>query len=156
MPTSSRFAVAVHILTAVAIHKDQPVTSELMAKSASTNPAVIRRILSMLNEAGLSRAQLGQGGGALLAKPAEEISLLDVYRAVESEELFALHRSDPSPDCPVGRTIQPILSAVFDRAQHALEKELAKVSIADVTRDVEQRTRGQPAIKIPAAHPRAV
>ena len=149
MPTSSRFAVAVHILTAVAIHKDQPVTSELMAKSASTNPAVIRRILSMLNEAGLSRAQLGQGGGALLARPAESISLLDVYRAVESEELFALHRSNPSPDCPVGRTIQPILNGIFRKAQHALESELAKVSIAEVTRDVENRTRARP-ISAPA------
>lgn len=156
MPTSSRFAVAVHILTAVAIHKDQPVTSELMAKSASTNPAVIRRILSMLNDAGLSRAQLGQGGGALLARPAESITLLDVYRAVESEELFALHRSEPDPECPVGRTIQPILSGIFQKAQHALEAELSKITIADVTRDVEQRSRGRPAVKIPAARPRAV
>ena len=144
MPTSSRFAVAVHILTAVAIHKDQPVTSELMAKSASTNPAVIRRILSMLNQAGLSRALLGQGGGALLARPAESISLLEVYRAVESEELFALHRSQPSPECPVGRSIQPILNAIFHKAQHALESELAKVSIAEVTRDVEHDSRVRP------------
>jgi Rrf2 family protein len=153
MPTSSRFAVAVHILTAVAVHKDQPVTSELMAQSASTNPAVIRRILSMLNDAGLSRAQLGQGGGALLAKPAESITLLDVYKAVESEELFALHRSEPSPDCPVGRSIQPILRGIFGRAQKALETELAKVTIADVTAEVEQRSRGRP-LKI-AARPRA-
>lgn len=144
MPTSSRFAVAVHILTAVALHKDQPVTSELMAKSASTNPAVIRRILSMLNEAGMSRAQLGQGGGALLARPAESISLLDVYRAVESEELFALHRSHPDPDCPVGSTIQPILSGIIEKAQHALEAELSKVTIADVTHEVEERARARP------------
>jgi Rrf2 family protein len=153
MPTSSRFAVAVHILAAVTVHKDQPVTSELMAGSASTNPAVIRRILAMLNDAGLSRAQLGQGGGALLARPAESISLLDVYRAVESDELFALHRSDPNPDCPVGRTIQPILTTIFQKAQRALEAELSKVSIADVTRDIVERAMAQP-IRIPA-RPRA-
>lgn len=145
MPTSSRFAVAVHVLTALALHKDRPVASEMIAKSASTNPAVIRRILSMLNEAGLSRAQLGQGGGALLACAPASISLLDVYRAVESDALFALHRSAPDPDCPVGRSIQPALRDTLARAQHALQTELAGVSIADIARDVERRNRLRPA-----------
>ena len=92
----------------------------------------------------------------MLARPAESITLLDVYRAVESEELFALHRSEPDPECPVGRTIQPILSGIFQKAQRALEAELSKITIADVTSDVEQRSRGRPAVKLPAARPRAV
>ena len=54
MPTSSRLAVAVHTLATLALHKGEPVRSEVIAKSASTNPAVIRRLLSMLNAAGLS------------------------------------------------------------------------------------------------------
>ncbi len=149
MPVSSRFAVAVHILTGLALYKDQPVTSELLAKSASTNPAVIRRILSMLNDAGLSRAQLGQGGGALLARPAESISLLDVYRAVESEALFALHRSAPDRDCPVGRSIQPVLKGALGRAQRALESELAKVTVADMAHGIELDNGGPP-LKMPA------
>ena len=94
MPTSSRLAVAVHTLATLALHKGEPVRSEVIAKSASTNPAVIRRLLSMLNAAGLSQSQLGQGGGSLLAQPPEAISLLDVYKAVENEQLFALHRTD--------------------------------------------------------------
>lgn len=149
MPVSSRFAVATHILAGLALYRGEPVTSELLAKSASTNPAVIRRILSMLNEAGLSRAQLGQGGGALLARPAASISLLEVYRAVEHEALFALHRNSPDPDCPVGRSIQPVLTETLRRAQRALEDELAHVSIADVAREIE-RDNGGPPLKMPA------
>lgn len=149
MPVSSRFAVAVHILTGLALYKGQPVTSELLAKSASTNPAVIRRILSMLNDAGMSRAQLGQGGGALLARSAESISLLEVYRAVEHEALFALHRSTPDRDCPVGRSIQPVLSQTLERAQRALEAELASVSVADVARGIE-RDNGGPPLQMPS------
>jgi len=141
MPTSSRFAVAVHILATLAMHKDQPVPSELIAKSASTNPAVIRRLLSMLNAAGFSQSQLGQGGGALLARPPETISLLDVYRAVENERLFALHRTEPDQDCPVGRHIQPVLQSTIGRALTALEDELAKVTIADVARDIRKMAR---------------
>lgn len=149
MPISSRFVVATHILAGLALYGGQPVTSERLAKSASTNPAVVRRILSMLSSAGLSRAQLGQGGGALLARPAESISLLDIYRAVENETLFALHRHLPDRDCPVGRSIQPVLSETLDRVSRALEEELARVSIADVARAIEQDNGGPP-LKLPA------
>ena len=75
MPTSTRFAVAVHILTALAVNDGNAVRSEQLASSASTNPTVIRRILSMLAEAGLTSSQLGYGGGATLAKPANQITL---------------------------------------------------------------------------------
>ena len=146
MPTSTRFAVAVHILAGLASNGDAPLNSEVIAKSANTNAAVIRRILSMLNEAGFSRGLLGQGGGTLLAKPASEITLLDVYRAVEREGLFALHRSKPDADCLVGRNIQSVLEATLCKVRHQMEAELAKVTIADVVRDIAKRgRRGSPA-----------
>ena len=139
MPTSSRFAVAVHILTSLATYKGEPVPSEVIAKSASTNPAVIRRILSMLNAAGFSKSQLGQGGGAMLARPAKSISLLDVYGAVESDALFALHRTLPDQNCMVGRHIQPVLQSTMDKAITAMKAELNRVSVADVARGVVRR-----------------
>jgi Rrf2 family protein len=141
MPTSSRFAVAVHILTSLTIHEGEAVPSEVIAKSASTNPAVIRRILSMLNAAGFARSQLGQGGGALLARPAGSITLLDVYSAVESDALFALHRTLPDPGCVVGRHIQPVLQATMDKAIAAMRAELGKVTVADVARGIARRDR---------------
>ncbi|HJV62433.1 MAG TPA: Rrf2 family transcriptional regulator [Albitalea sp.] len=144
MATSSRFAVAVHILATLTVHQGKPVPSELIAKSASTNPAVIRRLLSMLSAAGLSHSQLGQGGGAMLAMPPEAISLLDVYKAVESEQLFALHRSEPNPGCTVGRHIQEVLQSTMDRALGAMEHELAGVTIADVADDIRKMSRRKP------------
>lgn len=139
MPTSSRFAVAVHILAGLASHRNEPMKSEVIAKSASTNPAVIRRITSVLNSAGITRSQLGVGGGTLLAKPPEQISLLDVYQVVESERLFALHRTEPAQDCAVGRYIQPVLTTSLDTAVAALETELAKVTIADIAGEISRR-----------------
>jgi Rrf2 family protein len=141
MPTSTRFAVAVHILAGLATFGDAPLNSEMLAKSANTNAAVIRRILSMLNEAGISRAQLGQGGGAMLAKPAAEITLLEVYRAVEREGLFALPRSTPSAECIIGRNIQSVLATTLCKARAQMEAELAKVTIAEVARDIAKRGR---------------
>ncbi|MGC4060831.1 MAG: Rrf2 family transcriptional regulator [Aquabacterium sp.] len=138
MSTSSRFAVAVHILSGLTMHEGEPLASDVVAKSASTNPAVIRRLVSMLNEAGFSRSVLGQGGGAVLAKPAKEITLLDVFRAVETEDLFALHRETPDQECVVGRYIQPTLQRTLDKALSAMAAELNKVTIADVVRDIKK------------------
>jgi Rrf2 family protein len=136
---SSRFAVAVHILTLLEQGGGGPVTSEHIAGSVNTNPAVIRRLLGLLARAGLTRSQFGAGGGALLARPAAEITLLDVYRAVEEGEVFALHREAPNPACPVGRHIQASLQVRMDAATQALEAELATRSIADMLADVRQR-----------------
>lgn len=130
MAISSRFAVGVHILTLLAQSQGKPVTSEWIAGSANTNPAVVRKLLGMLAKAGLTTSQLGLGGGALLARSPEAITLLDVYRAVDEGDLFALHNEQPNPACPVGRNIQSALLGTMTRAQRALEDELASQTIA--------------------------
>lgn len=141
MPTSSRFAVAVHILTELATRNGQPQTSETLAKSANTNPAVIRRLVSVLTSAGVTRTLLGNGGGTLLVKNPEDVTLLSIYRITENETLFTLHRSEPDKGCAVGRYIQPVLENVLGLALSAMERELARVSIGDIVRGIEQRVK---------------
>lgn len=136
MPTSTRFAVATHILTALAINGGTPLRSEDLAASVNTGAVVIRGLLSRLADAGLTRSQLGSGGGALLAKAADEIRLLDVYRAVEDTELFAVHRSPPCAECPVGANILAAINPVLARAQNAMEAELGKTTIARIAESV--------------------
>jgi Rrf2 family protein len=137
MTISSRFAVAVHILALLGRSGGEPVTSERIAESASTNPAVIRRILCMLARAGLTTSRLGAGGGSLLARPASEITLLDVYRAVECGELFSMHHEPPAQWCTVGCHIQAALAETTGAAQRALEAVLAGRTVAQVLEGVE-------------------
>jgi Rrf2 family protein len=137
MNTSCRFAVAAHILAGLALFgKHGPATSELIADSVNTNPVVIRRILGALRGAGLVTSQPGPGGGWTLVRPPDEITLRDVYRAVEDDGLFALHHRPPNCNCPVGRNIQGALERYFQQAEAAMEHELAQVSVADVLRTV--------------------
>ena len=136
MPTSTRFAVAVHALAALAVSGDKPLRSEDLAYSANTGPVVIRALLSRLSNAGLTRSQLGAGGGTLLAKPAKKIRLLDVYQAVEDTELFSMHRSPPCENCAVGGNILEAMRPALSKARKALEDELAKTSIADIAVEV--------------------
>ncbi|NIK52039.1 Rrf2 family transcriptional regulator [Xanthomonas arboricola] len=136
MPTSTRFAVAAHALTALAVSGGKPMRSEDLAYSANTGAVVIRGLLSRLIAAGLTSSQLGAGGGALLARPAEDISLLEIYRAVENTELFALHRTPPCEACAVGGNILQALQPALERARQAMEQELAGVSVAQLAADV--------------------
>jgi len=152
MPTSTRFAVAIHLLVGLALHRGRVVRSEDLACSVNTNPTVVRRILGSLAQAGLTQAQLGQGGGALLARPAGQITLLDIYRAVEEPHYFALHRSGPNQACYIGHAIVPVLEAEFQRVTGALEAALAATTVADVARQVEARA-GAPFVPPGATSP---
>jgi DNA-binding IscR family transcriptional regulator len=141
MPASSRFAVAVHLLTLLEASAGEPLTSEWMARSVNTNPVVVRRLLGLLARAGLTTCRLGAGGGTRLAKPASAITLRDVYRAVAGGDLFAMHRVDPSPECPVGRQIQAVLQKTTCAAQGALEAELDRRTVASMVSEVQARER---------------
>lgn len=138
---STRFAVAVHILTVLRYHQGRPVSSELIAASVNTNPVVVRRILSQLKKAGLVDAQLGSGGGFSLAGGADEIDLEQVFRAVEEDWSFPTHREPPSCECVVGRNVLPILERITERASKAMLEELAGVTIEDVAKKIGARER---------------
>ncbi|MFJ9412609.1 Rrf2 family transcriptional regulator [Streptomyces sp. NPDC101227] len=139
MSASSRMTVATHVLTWMALvcpkRPDGIVTSDQIAASVNTNPVVIRRTLGSLREAGLVVSQRGQGAGWRLVRAPESITLRDVYLAVESHPLIALHPAPPNQECPVGRGIPPVLRDAYDRAEESMKAELAAVTVADVLRE---------------------
>ena len=132
MTGNTRFAVSVHILAYLAYRPGAAVPSAEIATSVDTNPVVIRRLLSALMQARLVTAQKGATGGFSLATTAENISLRDVYRAVEPQPSHGLSRFTPNLKCPVGAKIHSILEGVFVKAQAGMEAELARVSIAQI------------------------
>ncbi len=140
MQISSRFTIAIHMLACMEAFKGEyKVTSEFLASSINVNSVIIRRILSQLRDAGIVEVRRGTGGAAP-AKPLQEITLLDVYRAVdcvEEKALFHFHEN-PNMSCPVGRNIHNILDDKLLRAQEAMEWELQAVTLADLMADLER------------------
>lgn len=133
MQISTRFSIAVHTLLCIAhFAPTTKVTSAFIAASVNVNPVVIRRTLGMLKEAGLVHVEAGVGG-ASLTRPLNEVTLLDVYRAVESVSgsLFDFH-ANPNAACPVGRNIHAALDEELAAAQAALEDRLAQTTLADL------------------------
>ena len=133
MQISTRFTIATHTLLCIAYFSPtMKVTSAFIASSVNVNPVVVRRTLGQLKTAGLVNVEAGVGG-ASLARPAREITLLDIFNAVESVNgnLFDFHEH-PNPACPVGGSIHAVLDSELAAAQRALEDRLAKTTIADL------------------------
>lgn len=142
MSISSRFAVGVHILTLIEFNKDGVSSSEYLAESVNTNPALIRKIIGMLKKAELVEVHPGIAG-ANLAKKLSEITLLDVYKAVNvvpENELFSVHEN-PNPKCLVGRNIQETIIPILSIAQLAMEKVLGSVTIEDIFEDIVEKEK---------------
>jgi Rrf2 family protein len=127
------------MLALMAAAEEQPIKSDQMAGSVNTNPVVIRRILCSLSRAELVISQTGAAGGSKLARRAGQISLLDVYRAVEEGGVFALHRQSPNRRCAVGAAIESVLSDVLCEVNLAVEHALARTTIEQVFQSVIER-----------------
>ncbi len=138
MQYSSRLAIGTHILLCIDYFKDEyKLTSDFIAGSVNVNPVIIRNTLGMLKKAGLVNVEAGVGG-ASLAKGPSDITLLDVFKAVEKdEELFHFHEN-PNPNCPVGRAIHPVLGHHLSDTQQVMENHLAGITLADLLSEIPQ------------------
>lgn len=134
MQVSTKFTIAIHVLTATAyFSRDHKVTSEFLAESVGSNPVIIRNIMGQLKKAGLIAVKRGPGGMAM-TRPLDQITFLDVYRAVEthgSEALFRFH-GNPNPNCPVGRNIHYALDDALESIHHNFEADLNRHTLAEV------------------------
>ena len=141
MQISSRFTIATHMLIILALEgKKQKLTSDILAGSVGVNPVILRKTLSQLKNAGLISVARGTGGADII-KDLEDISLFDIYCAVEclgkSGQLFSFH-DKPNPECPIGKNIHNVLDTRLEAIQKAMEAELAQTSLAEVVAATEK------------------
>ena len=144
MQISSRFTIATHMLVIIALEgKENKVTSDFLASSVGVNPVIIRKTLSQLKKANLISVARGTGGAEIIKK-LEDISLLDVYQAVEclgkTGQLFSFH-DNPNPNCPVGANIHVVLDQKLDKIQMAMEQELGQTSLAQLVADAKAKIK---------------
>lgn len=137
MKISSRFTIAVHTLLCILLFEDKKITSNFLAGSIQVNPVIIRNILIQLKKAKIIIVKRGKGGISI-NKKAKDITLLDIFEAVESLDgkLFSFHKK-PNSKCPVGNNITKILLPKLDNIQKSMEKELEKTTLKDIFNDLQ-------------------
>ena len=134
MQLSMKCSVAVHCL--IFIHQASgvaKVTSALLAQSTGVNPVVIRNILSALKKAGLITVARGTGGAALCRTP-DQITLYQIYSALEPDglsSLIGIHACGQRP-CPVARNIQKVLEGPYRKIEASIRETMEGITLASM------------------------
>jgi len=103
-----------------------------------------------LTRDGIIATTLGRTGSIHLARPAEDISLRDIYLSVTDEKKLLNSRPDvKKPCCVVSANVCWYFKSLAEEAEQASLNVLAKHSVADALAEITVRARAKP----PAAEP---
>lgn len=135
--------MALHLLIVLAVFKDTKHTSERLAKSIGCNPVMVRNMLGGLKAAGLVEVHRGTGGASLIADP-KDVSVWDVYQAVDSATLDQLMGTHQNPEmrCPVGCKIHSILDKPYDMITQAVQKAMSAYTLQQMLDDYYEQENG--------------
>lgn len=140
MRISSKTSIGIHIMILVALYGDKcKLTGNIISRSTGTNSVIIRNLLSNLQDAGLIQITRGIGG-TQLATPIENISVYDIFSAVDSESLTEIIAFHPNPhqECPVGSVIQNILESPYSKIENAITEAMKKEKLLDIIITVKE------------------
>jgi Rrf2 family protein len=138
---------AVRAAIELAAAGDGPVKGERIAEAQHIPFKFLENILIELKHAGLVRSQRGAEGGYWLARPAYEITLAEVVRAIEGP--IANVRGEGPQDVTYdgsARRLQEVWIAVRANLRSVLEHvTLADLARGELPADVEALTQGEDA-----------
>lgn len=138
MSANTQFSIAAHVMTCLAYMDGKDATSADLAISVNTSHSFVRRVLAKLSRSGLVETATGKAGACWLAKKPREISLLDIYRAVDAPRAFTIHHYDVYKPCVVSCRIKCALEKALAKTQKGMEDRLAKISVADLLAEIRK------------------
>lgn len=136
---NSEFTIAVHSLALLANLPDRMASSEHIAKKVGTNPARIRKIMSMLRKHGFVRTKEGLGGGYILDCDPREVNLAQIYRTVSCGTLKPQWcTGDPQDSCLVSARMHSVMDQIFNEAEAHYTRYLEQITIQSVLDKIRQ------------------
>jgi len=121
------FRVAAHALVVLA-ETDGVCTSTTIAQELKAHATFLRRVMVQLVQAGIVVAREGRVGGYRLARPAESITLAEVYRAI-----LPVCHGESSATREIGNArVQHVLSEVSTELEQSLLSILERYTIASM------------------------
>ena len=136
---STRGDYASRALLSLALHTDGsgPTSVRDIADRTGLPQPYLEQILLALKGAGLVRSKRGAGGGYVLARPPDEISLSQIVSAVEGP-IVAGDFGEPHQNGACDHEGQCVLLAVWAEVGHHMRSHLDSFTLADMVR----RARG--------------
>ena len=131
MKYSTKLSDAVHIMAFISLNPVENLSSEKIAYSIKTNPSYVRQIMSLLRKSNLITSIKGHPKPTLTKEP-KNITLLDIYKSVESKKPLLHLDTHTNPECGVGVQIQLSLQDYFNKIQECAEKQMQKITLQDI------------------------
>jgi Rrf2 family protein len=127
-----RMDYGLRIMLTLGLDPQARLSAEEVAQQVDVPRPFVLKIVRQLAEAGLVDARRGPGGGARLAREAEEVSVLDILRAADSPRALNACLLEPracsrSGTCAAHRLLRPV--------QETLDRELEQLTLADLVRE---------------------
>ena len=138
MAYSTKLSDSLHLLVFVATEQDRDLSSTAIAKSLAANPSSVRQLMGRLRRAGLITSVTGHARPEL-ARPARDISMLDVFRAVEGDRPLLHLDTHTNPECGVGMNVQRVIGERFDDVQRAAERAMSSVTLEQIISQYRER-----------------
>jgi Rrf2 family protein len=129
MRVSAKADYAVRAAAELAAADEGPVKGEKLAEAQDIPLQFLEHILLELKHAGIVRARRGAKGGYWLARPAEEVTIADVVRAVEGP---IAHVQSAPPESIEYRGNAKSLQQVWIAVRANLRAVLEHVTLADL------------------------
>ena len=131
MKYSTKLSDTIHLLVFLYLADGDRMTSARIAESVKTNPAYIRQLMSALKKGGLIASDRGPANPTLI-READQITMLDIYRAVEGEKPLLHLDIHTNPECGVGVNIQLSIGDFYREVQDAAEKKMQEITLKDI------------------------
>jgi Rrf2 family protein len=135
--SNGRFQIAVHIMTLLCLSEEEQVSSEYIAGSINANAVLIRKELGNLRKHNLVISKEGKAGGYQLGQPAHKITMAQIYEAVKQNHVLGEARNTPSPDCPVGKSINKHLAGINTDLDQLIYDKLDQQTLADFSKQFQ-------------------
>jgi Rrf2 family protein len=135
MQQDTRLARLLHVLIHMHLRAGAT-TSDTIAQMLHTNPALVRRTMASLRDAGYVESGRGPGGGWRLACALSDVTVADVYAALSHKRPFAFGVAEDNPACPVEAVINAYLMTALDDAESRLLKTMGKTRLSDLAHQV--------------------
>lgn len=129
MRVSAKADYAIRAAIELALAGEGPVKGDAIAKAQEIPPNFLENILADLRNAGLVASRRGAEGGYWLARPAGEVTLADVIRAVDGP--LANVRGIRSEQVAYSGSAEP-LRDVWIAVRASLRRVLERVTLADL------------------------
>ncbi|MBF0886678.1 Rrf2 family transcriptional regulator [Gluconobacter sphaericus] len=138
MRQDNRLSCVLHVLLHMA-EAGGPMTSEVLARALNTNPVVVRRLMGGLREHGYVHSEKGHGGGWTLSCQLDQVTLRDIYEALDAPRLFAIGNRSEETECLVEEVVNHAMSSVLTDVKAQFLARFGQITLAALHADFHQK-----------------